>query len=120
MLKRTIPEWGAPYESNGNWHTHVSNLYYRDLDALYKHDVARGNPIFPHPQTGKAHITLRNFIIVDEADAHRAWWWLREDIGVESFTEHYNIARAMNDALLNAPRYAEPDEDDLSPFGEII
>lgn len=123
MLQRTRPVWGDPYQNgNGDWYIHVENLHHRDLDALYRHDVISGNPVFPHPQTGKAHVRLQNVVIRDRADAFRAWWWLREDIGVETFFLAPHLERAMNETVLRAPRTVEPDEpneDDLSPYGEL-
>jgi len=119
MIQRTQPKWDDPYEHNGNWCVHVENLWWRDLDLFYKHDVISGSPVFPHPSTRKAHGYLRNFIIHDKGDAYRAWWWLREDVGVETFMLPNHIEKAVNEAVMQKRCDVELDSDDLSPFGQL-
>ena len=120
MLKKTVPVFGEPRENNGNWYTHVENLNYRDLDALYKHEAARGSFVFPHPSTGKAHICLASYGNHTLTDVHRKYWWLREDIGVETFTDSTVLLKAANETLYAS--WIEPvdRDDDLSPFGDLI
>lgn len=98
--------WREPEQRSGSWIVHIEGLSYLSLKAVYGHVLARGNPVFPHPDTGKAYITLDS-VLVEKMGAARCWWWLREDVTERPVL----LARFLQDAMAEALEAPNPYED---------
>lgn len=110
--------WHEPEERHGGIVVRVEGLSYTAMGLVYGHPLVRGNPVFPHPDTGKAYVTLDS-VLVAQHGATRCWWWLREDVTEKPVLLSRFIQDALADAL-EAPnpyedgRWDEGDPDDLA------
>lgn len=98
--------WHELTHRSGWWVVHIEGLSYLNMGAVYGHPVAKGNPVYPHPDTGKAYITLDS-VLVAQHGAARCWWWLREDVTEKPVL----LSRFIQDAIADALDMPNPYED---------
>ena len=87
-------------KNHGEWVVKIQDVKRNDIDHIYRHDLVNGSFIFANPHTGKVEISLRSTAVKDFGP-HRAWWTLREEIGVEPY---HNLASVDDwlEAVLDA------------------
>lgn len=114
--------WHEPTFNNnhGEWGIKIEGLNRHEVEQVWKHDLVRNGFVFPNPASGKAYPNL-DVYTVRAMGAHRTWWMLREEIGVEPYYNLDSVDEFLRGLLdTDTDTDNDYDTDDTAPLAGTI